>query len=147
MEVTPMGLDTSHDCWHGAYSAFGHWRRAIAEAAGYRVWPVVHESGLKYDTIMLEWHRYGADKELMGEWDSTPHDPLIVLFAHSDCEGVIHPAQALPLADALEAILPKIDGDSGSGHIAARGGLRACTEKFIVGLRAAGAAGEDVDFH
>lgn len=22
-----MGLDTSHDCWHGAYSAFTRWRQ------------------------------------------------------------------------------------------------------------------------
>lgn len=29
-----MGLDTSHDCWHGAYSAFMRWRRAVAKAAG-----------------------------------------------------------------------------------------------------------------
>ena len=29
-----MGLDTSHDCWHGAYSAFNRWRCAIAKAAG-----------------------------------------------------------------------------------------------------------------
>lgn len=30
-----MGLDTSHDCWRGAYSAFNRWRRALAEAAAY----------------------------------------------------------------------------------------------------------------
>lgn len=29
-----MGLDTSHDCWHGAYSAFNRWREAVAKAAG-----------------------------------------------------------------------------------------------------------------
>lgn len=29
-----MGLDTSHDCWHGAYSAFNRWREGIAKAAG-----------------------------------------------------------------------------------------------------------------
>jgi len=25
-----MGLDTSHDAWHGAYSAFMRWRTEIA---------------------------------------------------------------------------------------------------------------------
>jgi hypothetical protein len=30
-----MGLDTTHDCWHGAYSAFMRWRRKLAEVAGY----------------------------------------------------------------------------------------------------------------
>lgn len=29
-----MGLDTSHNCWHGAYSAFMRWRQEIAKAAG-----------------------------------------------------------------------------------------------------------------
>ncbi len=29
-----MGLDVSHDCWHGAYSAFMRWRQEIARAAG-----------------------------------------------------------------------------------------------------------------
>ncbi len=29
-----MGLDTSHGCWHGAYSAFNRWRIEIAKAAG-----------------------------------------------------------------------------------------------------------------
>jgi hypothetical protein len=29
-----MGLDTSHGCWHGSYSAFMRWRRKIASLAG-----------------------------------------------------------------------------------------------------------------
>ena len=28
-----MGLDTSHDCWNGAYSAFHRWRIKITPAA------------------------------------------------------------------------------------------------------------------
>jgi len=30
-----MGLDLTHGCWHGAYSAFMRWRQKIAELAGY----------------------------------------------------------------------------------------------------------------
>lgn len=150
-----MGLDTSHDCWHGAYSAFTRWRHHIAEAAGYYVRPVYWDGrkedgqprGMCWDSIMLEWHRYGSEKELHGDWAETPHDPLIVLFAHSDCDGVIRPAQAVPLADALEALLPKIEDAPDSGHIGARGGYIEVTKKFIAGLRKAAAAGEDVDFH
>lgn len=141
-----MGLDTSHGCWHGAYSAFSRWRLAIARAAGYQVWPVEYDVGVKFDTIMLEWHRYRPEKELLGGWDVTPHDPLIVLFAHSDCDGIIKPEQAGPLADALEALLPKIPDAPDSGHIGARGGYVAVTQQFIAGLRAAAAAGEPVDF-
>jgi hypothetical protein len=29
-----MGLDISHGCWEGAYSAFMRWRQQIAEVAG-----------------------------------------------------------------------------------------------------------------
>ncbi len=79
----------------------------------------------------------------------TPDDPLIVLFAHSDCEGIIKPEQAAPLADALEALLPKLTEEAapGFGHIHRRGGIKGCTEKFIAGLRTAVAANEPVDFH
>ena len=33
-----MGLDTSHGCWHGAYSAFTRWRTVLAQAAGIPLW-------------------------------------------------------------------------------------------------------------
>jgi len=29
-----MGLDISHGCWHGAYSAFMRWREKISQVAG-----------------------------------------------------------------------------------------------------------------
>lgn len=33
-----MGLDTTHGCWHGAYSAFMRWREKLAEVAGIPLW-------------------------------------------------------------------------------------------------------------
>jgi hypothetical protein len=141
-----MGLDTSHDCWHGAYSAFGRWRLAVAEAAGYMVVPVKWpDLGYETDSVMLEWHRY-EEKNYKGEWDEMPADPLILLIVHSDCDGEIKPEHAGPLADRLEELLPKLT-DEGGGHIAARGGYAGATKKFIAGLREAAAAGETVDFH
>jgi hypothetical protein len=139
-----MGLDTSHDAWHGAYSAFGRWRNRLTEVAGYQLMSVNYDDGIKRDTPMIEWHLYRERIELMGEWAETPHDPLLVLIAHSDCEGVIHPAQAGPLADRLEGLLPLLGEEDGGGHI---GGYREKTQKFIDGLRRAVAANEDVDFH
>jgi hypothetical protein len=79
----------------------------------------------------------------MGEWDATPADPLMILFAHSDCDGVIHPEQATPLANRLEEMLPLLPDGEGGGHV---GNWREKTQKFIDGLRMAGAAGEDVEF-
>lgn len=146
-----MGLDTSHDCWHGAYSAFGFWRNSVARAAGYCVWKVKHDDvGYEMDTIMLHWGVITPANN-MGEWERTPDDPLVVLFAHSDCEGMIYPEQATPLADALEALIPNLQElesrQPSTGHIAMRGGLAGCARKFIAGLRQAAAANEPVKFY
>lgn len=142
-----MGLDTSHDCWHGAYSAFGRWRQEVAKAAGYWVVPVTWpDMGYPTDTVMLEWHKY-EDKNYKGEWDEVPHDPLLLLIVHSDCDGEIKPEHATLLADRLEGILPNLPEDEGMGHIARRGGYKGATQKFIDGLREAAKANEPVDFH
>lgn len=135
-----MGLDTSHDCWHGAYSSFNRWREAVAVAAGYAVYDVAdHRSGRIVPTVMLDWGHIML-QNLLGDWEKPPHDPLIVLIAHSDCEGFIHPEHAGPLADRLEELLPLLNDDPIIGH-------QAKTRQFIAGLRAAVAAGEAVDFH
>lgn len=140
-----MGLDTSHDCWHGAYSAFTVWRNAVAEAAGYAVWPVQWHDKVCRPTIMIDWGHIASENpgHLLGEWNTSPADPLFVLFAHQDCEGVIHPQHAGPLADRLEEVYPHLEAVEGwqLEHLQNR------TRKFIDGLRRAVAANEDVDFH
>lgn len=135
-----MGLDTSYDCWHGAYSAFSRWRNKLAEIAGYWV-TRVEDEGMLRDTIVVDWgHLQG---HLLGEWDKTPDDPLLVLIVHADCEGVIHPVQASPLADRLEALLPLLPEGDGGGHI---GLWREKTQTFINGLREAARNNDDVLF-
>lgn len=134
-----MGLDTSHNCWHGAYSAFTRWRHELARVAGYQV---ARLEGQTHDTTLIDWGHI-VDENYYGEWDALPSDPLILLIAHSDCEGVIHPQHAQLLADRLAELLPLLSGDGG-GHI---GDYRTKTEQFIAGLRDAAAKGEDVDFH
>jgi hypothetical protein len=136
-----MGLDCSHDAWRGAYSAFNRWRDTIAKAAGYAVLNVKFDDGMTQETIMLDWGHI-TEANLYGDWEKTPSDPLIVLFVHSDCEGEIKPEQAVPLADALEKLIPALGGDGG-GHI---GNVRAKTEAFIAGLRLAAAANEPLEF-
>jgi hypothetical protein len=64
------------------------------------------------------------------------------LLAHSDCEGEIQADICAPLADRLEELLPKLEGDGG-GHV---GSYREKTETFIRGLRSAASAGEAVVF-
>lgn len=141
-----MGLDTSHDCFHGPYSAFSRWRNAVAEAAGYMVIPIKWpDMGYETNSVLIDWGHI-EEKNYAGEWDEIPVDPLIILIAHSDCDGVIKPEHAGPLADRLEEILPKLT-DEGGVHIGALGGMSGVTEKFIAGLRAAASSNEPVDFH
>lgn len=135
-----MGLDISHDCWHGPYSAFTHWRHAVARAAGYAVWPVKYEDGTTMDCVMLDWGHL-PDGHLQGEWDEIPADPLLILLTHQDCEGRIKSEHCSAVADALEAILPGMNDSNGFTPPAER------TRRFIEGLRAAAKAGEDVEFY
>jgi hypothetical protein len=135
-----MGLDTTHGCWHGAYSAFTRWRNALARHAGYAL--AKGEHGIEFAAI--DWDSLPSGS-LLGEWERTPDDPLLVLLAHSDCDGVIRPAQAGLLADRLEGLLPKLRlRVYDSGHI---GNWEEKTRAFIEGLREAAAAGEDVEFY
>jgi len=142
-----VGLWVSHGCWDaGAYSAFSRWRDTLALAAGYRLREPDDDeraAGVFGKVIDLPWEMFEA-KNYQGEWDSPPgDDPLIFLLAHSDCDGVIHPAQGRHLADRLEQLLPLLDESRSGGHITS---MRGRTEDFIVGLRKAASADEDVEF-
>ena len=133
-----MGLDTTHNCWHGAYSAFGRWRNKLAEVAGYAFYKT--ESGSVIP--LVDWGH--LQDNLYGEWDKTPEDPLLVLIAHSDCEGKIYQKEAQALADRLQSLLPLLPDEIGGGHI---GNWRETTQTFIDGLRDAVARNEIVEFH
>lgn len=157
-----MGLDTTHDAWHGAYSAFHRWRQRIAEAAGFpqldlmeMYWSGKTISGLPMEIRWLpnDWQGSTAQAErywlhhrekLPLRWNDVEGDKrLRPLLEHSDCDGDLAPAHCAIIADALEELLPKLDGEGG-GHI---GNWREKTEKFIAGCRAAAAAGEALEFH
>jgi hypothetical protein len=138
-----MGLDTSHDAWHGAYSAFGRWRLHVVKAAGYET---VQDGPYTYAAI--DWDAVTKDN-LAGKWEAPPADPLMVLIAHSDCDGQIMPEDAARLADRLEELLPAIEASEipDGGHIGRAGGYAGATRRFIAGCRAAASAGEPIDFH
>lgn len=129
-----MGLDTTHDCWHGAYSSFSYWRNLVATAAGREL----YEGG--YWTPGWEDLPNLADK-IQGRWSEPPADPLLVLLIHSDCDGIIPTELCAALADRLEKLVPLMPDDD------AWGGWGPKTQEFVDGLRAAYAAGEDVEFH
>jgi hypothetical protein len=136
-----MGLDTTHDAWHGAYGAFTRFRNALARAAGYEV-------DEQSRSVMIDW-AHTEDKNYYGEWDTIPcntigPDPLLLLIIHSDCEGHLEPEHCVLLADRLTELLPALEGQDGGGHL---GNVRATTERFINGCRAAAVAGERLEFH
>ena len=119
-----MGLDTSHDCWTGAYSGFLRWRKKVCEVAGYG--------------DIMERQGFGGNKE----W---PEDPLSILLSHSDCDGEIEHKDCYPIAIRLEELLPGLKAaGEGGGHI---GDYAEKTQKFIDGLRLAADEKENVEFY
>jgi hypothetical protein len=156
-----MGLDCSHDAWHGAYSAFMRWREKLAEVAGLP--PLRLMEGF-YATIGCEveiptlFHgaytgksaRDGGsprlnklDEQLPIRWGCLKPSPLHELLHHSDCDGEIAPDRCGPIADALEALIPLLPSLDDEGHIE---NWRDKTAAFVAGLRAAAAANEPLRF-
>jgi hypothetical protein len=156
-----MGLDVSHGCWHGAYSAFMRWRISVARAAGI---PLGLMEGFCKWTLdggedeidhldKLGWNETGvAIRDVVHAtigctpilWSVLKPDPLHVLLNHSDCDGEIAASDCGPVADRLTELLPLLPEGDGGGHI---GSWREKTQTFIDGLRKAAAAGEAVEFH
>lgn len=155
-----MGLDTTHNCFHGAYSAFMRWREKLAEVAGI---PLHMMEGYYHPDMMvppslkslagflkaggldfvanaaLKYHDY-----LPLRWELLRPDPaLYFLLIHSDCEGDIPVEMLIPLAERLTELLPLL-GDASAWDA---GLFRDVTQKFIDGLRLAASLGEPVEFH
>ena len=135
-----MGLDTTHDCWHGPYSQFMRWRQWLNLF-------IMTERGEAGDEAARKIGYMGATTAALEKAWADGHYkdqsvPINVLMAHSDCDGDIPAEVCEPLADALEALLDR--------HMPQRGiydEQRPATERFIRGLRKAAAAGEAVEFH
>jgi hypothetical protein len=122
-----MGLDTTHDCWHGPYTAFHRWRALLMRVA--------------YDRDIMTMQGFGGDSL----WSSIPHHPkdtLIVLLNHSDSDGEIKAKWCGPLADRLEELLPGVRSRDDDDH-----SYEQRTKQFITGLRRAARKKQKVGFH
>lgn len=157
-----MGLDTSHDCFHGAYSAFMRFRQQLAKAAGIPL-PLMEGFYDRPYPQSMEWiaprdggpacgdplgpllHRWAetVDGALPLRWDLFEADPLTILLNHSDCDGDIAAEDCAPLADRLAELKPSMP-TGGHGHLP---DPQAATQQFIDGLRLAASNGEAVEFH
>jgi hypothetical protein len=146
-----MGLDTTHDCWHGAYSRFMRWRRDLAHAAGLPPLDLMEGFFGRGDSRdpFLDYARAWPDlaeiyyRSLPIRWDSLKPDPLHLLLHHSDCEGEIATEDCGPIADSLERLLPLLESEGGGFPVVS---ARHCAEQFITGLRLAASRGEPVRF-
>lgn len=134
-----MGLDTSHDAWHGAYSAFHRFRCAVARCIG-------------IDLERME----GFESDIFGPrhgpaipWSALPPHPLHKFLNHSDCDGEIAVEDLVPIADALEAILPPLEAadvvDAPGGHLSR--GYAHAARRFAAGCRLAASRNEPLGFH
>ena len=120
-----MGLYVSHNCFHGTYRAFNRWRKAVAACVG-----------VKLDEME------GFDGDVAWPGPLAPDDPILWLLAHEDDRGTIPAAACAALAGRLEELAGKLttlDEILDLNHAAT-------ALRFARGLRAAVAAGEDVEF-
>lgn len=127
-----MGLDTTHNCYHGPYSRFSAWRNSLAEALD---WTIGQDRiGTHYQ--FPDNSPDITEDIMMGKWDENPTDVIFVLMLHQDCEGIIPHRFCEPLARRLEELIDKQDEE-----------WEDTTFQFITGLLNAHVRGEDVDFH
>jgi hypothetical protein len=140
-----MGLDTTHDAFHGAYSAFQRFRQMVARAMGGSYPP--HDNPNLTPGMWYWWA--GADEDDPGTYRQETHPGLYAFFMSDDCGGVsFDPETCRRIADELEALLPEIErlDDGGSGHIADQGGYAAVTRQYVAGCRRAADAGEPLEY-
>jgi len=85
-----MGLDTTHNCWHGPYSSFGNFRKFLANQIGIDLNDYIGYGNLD------------ATKEL-----NTIDHKLMPLFDHSDCDSILTVEEAKQIAEGLDEVLEK----------------------------------------
>lgn len=153
-----MGLDTTHDAWHGSYGAFHRWRSMIARIAGlpplelmegfFAPQGVGHGVptfylGIHNDELVVSSIKR-IEESLPIRWDSLKPSALHELLYHSDCDGSIPHTRCKAIADALDKLLPLLPNDDAGGHI---GNWKDKTSQFIAGLRKAAKARQNLAFH
>ena len=125
-----MGLCTFPVGYEGSYTGFQMLRTEIARALGYET-DQTNPLRSSYH-LRPEQYRYINDLTLMGEWDSVPEDPALVLMIHEDCDGMIPHEIAGQLADRIESAIPNLRENEPT-HSEVR--YRDMARTFVSGLR------------
>lgn len=84
-----MGLDTTHDCFHGPYSAFDRFRVQLAKAIG---------------IDLHEMEGFTADGK---SWDDVKHG-IVPLLIHSDCDGELTVEECKQIVEGLNELIPNL---------------------------------------
>lgn len=115
-----MGLDVSHDCWHGSYHLFEAFRQRLMQAAivyyervlaGGEPEPEGPDEKQKYWARLKQ--RLAEESEALEQ--EFAKDALAVLLWHSDCDGSIAWADEERLAARLEELAPILAKGEASG--------------------------------
>ena len=153
-----MGLDCSHNAWHGAYGAFMSWRKMVAKVAGLPPLELMEGfyepldssaptlyHGIRTNEPQMSGRPYlgNIDERLPISWDVLKPSPLHELLCHSDCDGEIPAERCGAIADSLETLITLMPDEDVGGHI---GNWRTKTQQFVTGLRAAKEANEPLWF-
>jgi len=85
-----MGLDTTHNAWHGSYSGFNAFRKHLAAKIGIDLDKM---EGFTSDGI---------------SWEAEGHY-IVPLLNHSDCDGHLTPTECKRVADGLSLLLDEED--------------------------------------
>lgn len=149
-----MGLDCSHDAFHGAYSAFNSLRQIVTAAAGGSFPP--HWKMDENMQLIRDSNGYCIPNPDIqdGYWvvdasyTKDKYPGLYEFLEHSDCDGEIPPEMCTKVADELEALIPKVVALNWpcGGHIEYQGGWEAVLRKFIAGCRWAAERYEPLEF-
>lgn len=137
-----MGLDVSHDCFSGAYSAFNRFRQSVARACGGSFPPhepgATDEDGTPFDQSQWYYQKSVVPEEYRAG--------MTLFLGHSDCDGTFTPAEAEAVAGFLEWFAPRMTEDA-TGHLGRFGFMSDVAWHFADGCRRAAAAGETVEFY
>jgi len=121
-----MGLDTSHDAWHGPYTAFMRWRRWVAKQIGIPLdlmegfysweWDGSEDLMSHFQTLYanpIAFDTLDAMKQFRNAipWSAIKETPLRDLLHHSDCDGELAWEVCKNIADALQEIVDTVEDD------------------------------------
>ena len=123
-----MGLDTTHNAWHGSYGSFMVFRKWLAKKLGIPLELMegyYSEESFRPNMFKLLDYKFpkGDELEMSGirelrgmlplKWEAFKESPLHEFLYHSDCEGDFEVESCKNISLAMTKILNDIDAEGG----------------------------------